>query len=83
MDLIKNNSENKVNAYINESKDDNFRIALSEIKEFVKGKNINSILKSLKEVIKGIESDFYIDEFQNLVAYCWGIQNGHDFIVDV
>ena len=83
MNLIKNNFENKVNVYINESKDNNFRIALNEIKEFVKGKNINSILKSIKEIIKGIESDFYIDESLNLVDYCWGIQNGHEFIVDL
>ena len=85
MNLIKNNFINKVNAYINESKDNNFRIALSQIQNFINGKNISYILDSLKEIIKDIkdiESNFYIDESLNLVAYCWGIQNGHDFIVD-
>ena len=82
MNLIKNNFVNKVNEYINESKDNNFRLALSQIQNFINGKNISSILDYLKEIIKDMESNFYIDESLNLVAYCWGIQNGHDFIVD-
>ena len=60
MNLVKNNFEKKVNIYINESKDGNFRTVLKQIKDFVKGKNIDSILKSLKAVIKDIESNFYM-----------------------
>ena len=82
MNLIKNNFENKFDVYIKESEDNKFRISLREIKDFIKGKNINSIFESLKEIIKDIKSYFYIDDSLNLKTYCWGLQNGHDFIVD-
>ena len=46
------------------------------------GKDISLILESLKDVCRDIESKFYIDESLDLVSFCWGIQNGHDFIIE-
>ena len=84
MDTIKKSFEKNVDKYINNSVDDNnFQTALKQIKEFVKGKDIETILKSLKSIIKDIQSKFYIDETLNLISYCWCIQNGHDYIVDL
>ena len=84
METIKESFEKNVDKYINNSVDDNnFKIALKQIKEFVKEKDIETILKSLKNVIKDIQSKFYIDETLNLVSYFWCIQNGHDYIVDL
>ena len=83
MNKIKNNFEKKSDTYINNTSDDTFKIALNGIKEFITGKDISLILESLKNVCKDIVSNFYVDESLNLVSYCWGIQNGHDFIVDM
>ena len=83
MDMIKESFEKNVDKYINNSIDNNFQTALKQIKEFVKGKDIETILKSLKNIIKDIQSKFYIDETLNLISYCWCIQNGHDYIVDL
>ena len=82
MENIKNNFEINIEAYIKKNNDINYVQALKEIKEFIKGKNISIILGSLKNVCKGIEYNFYVDESIDLVSYCWAIQNGHDFIVD-
>ena len=83
MDIIKESFEKNVDKFINNSIDNNFQTALKQIKEFVKGKDIECILKSLKNIIKDIQSKFYIDETLNLISYCWCIQNGHDYIVDL
>lgn len=83
METIKESFEKNVDKYINNSVDDNFKIALKQIKEFVKEKDIETILKSLKNIIKDIQSKFYSDETLNLVSYCWCIQNGHDYIMDL
>lgn len=80
---IQNNFEINSDKYINNTDDNNFKQALKEIKEFIRGKKINTILESLKDILKDEETNFYIDESLNLVAYCWGIQNGHEFIVDL
>jgi hypothetical protein len=83
MATIKESFEKNVDQYINNSIDNNFQTALKQIKEFIKGKDIETILKSLKSITKDIQSKFYIDETLNLISYCWCIQNGHDYIVDL
>ena len=83
MATIKESFEKNVDKYINNSIDNNFQTALKQIKEFIKGKDIETILKSLKSITKDIQSKFYIDETLNLISYCWCIQNGHDYIVDL
>ena len=80
---IKNNFEKNNNIYINNSQDLNFIQALNQVKDFVKGKDIETILESMRDIIKDVESNFYVDESLDLVSYCWGIQNGHEFIVDL
>ena len=80
---IKNNFEKNNNIYINNSQDPNFIQALNQVKDFVKGKDIETILESMRDIIKDVESNFYVDESLDLVSYCWGIQNGHEFIVDL
>ena len=80
---IQNNFENNIEKYISNTTDNNFKQALQEIKEFVHGKNINTLLESLKNILKDVEADFYIDESLNLVSYCWCLQNGHEYIVDL
>ena len=82
MDKIKKNFENNPDNYIKKASDDTFKQALNGIKEFITGKDISLILESLKDVCKDIESKFYIDESLDLVSFCWGIQNGHDFIIE-
>ena len=82
MDKIKKNFENNPDTYIKKASDDTFKQALNGIKEFITGKDISLILESLKDVCKDIESKFYIDESLDLVSFCWGIQNGHDFIIE-
>ena len=79
---IKNSFEKNVDNYIHNSTDINFQKVLNEIKSFIKGKNIEIILDSLVDIFKDIESNFYVDESLDLVSYCWGIQNGHDEILD-
>ena len=44
---------------------------------------MNTLLESLKNILKDVEADFYIDESLNLVSYCWCLQNGHEYIVDL
>lgn len=83
IEKIKNSFEKKVDKYINDSKDINFKKVLNEIKIFVKGKNVKDILEPLKVIFKDIASNFYVDETFNLVAYCWCIQNGHELIADL
>ena len=80
---IKKNFETNVRIYINNSTDNNFKLALKEINLFIKGKDISLILESVKNICKDIESNFYVDESLNLVAFCWAIQNGHDYIANI
>ena len=83
MDRIKESFEKNIDKYISNSIDNNFQKALKQIKEFVKGKNIETILQSLKNIINDIQTKSNIDESLNLISYCWCIQNGHDYIVDL
>ena len=83
MGMIKESFEKNADKYINNSIDNNFQMALKQIKEYVRGKDIETILESLKNIINDIQSKFYIDETLNLISYCWCIQNGHDYIVDL
>ena len=83
MTKIKNNFEKNAIIYINNNQDQNFVQCLNQIQDFVKGKDIETILESTRDIIKDVESNFYVDESLNLVSYCWGIQNGHEFIVDL
>ena len=46
MNIIKETFEKNVDKYINNSIVNNFQTALKQIKEFVKGKEIETILKS-------------------------------------
>lgn len=80
---IQKNFEINSDKYINNTDDNNFKQALKEIKEFIQGKKITTIFESLKDILKDEETNFYIDESLNLLAYCWGIQNGHEYIVDL
>ena len=80
---IQINFEINSDKYINNTDDNNFKQALKGIKEFIQGKKINTILESLKDILKDEETNFYIDESLNLETYCWGIQNGHEYIVDL
>ena len=82
MNNIKAYFEKNVDKYINNSVDNNFKVILKEILEFIHEKNIPEMLDSLNDIFKDIESNFYIDETLNLVSYCWCIQNGHDDIVE-
>lgn len=80
---IQVNFEINSDKYINNTDDNNFKQALKEIKEFIQGKKITTILEPLKDILKDEETNFYIDESLDLVTYCWGIQNGHEYIVDL
>ena len=80
---IQVNFEINSGKYINNTDDNNFKQALKEIKEFIQGKKITTILEPLKDILKDEETNFYIDESLDLVTYCWGIQNGHEYIVDL
>ena len=80
---IQVNFEINSGKYINNTDDNNFKQALKEIKEFIQGKKITTILERLKDILKDEETNFYIDESLDLVTYCWGIQNGHEYIVDL
>jgi len=83
MDMIKESFGKNFDGCFNNSIDNNFQEALKQIKEYIKGKDIETILESLKNSIKDIQSKFYVDETLNLISYCWCIQNGHDYIVDL
>ena len=83
MDMIKESFEKNVDKYISNSIDNNFQKALKQIKEFVKGKDIETILQSFKNIISDIQTKSNIDESLNLISYCWCIQNRHDYIVDL
>ena len=80
---IQVNFEINSDKYINNTDDNNFKQALKEIIEFIQGKKITTILEPLKDILKDEETNFYIDESLDLVTYCWGIQNGHEYIVDL
>ena len=80
---IQNNFEINSDKYINNTDDNSYKQALKEIKEFIQGKKITTILESVKDFLKDEETNFYTDESINLVTYCWGIQNGHEYIVDL
>ena len=54
LDMIKESFEKNVDKYIKNSIDNNFQKALKEIKEFVKGKDIRTIVESLKTILKDI-----------------------------
>ena len=83
MDMIKESFEKNVDKYISNSIDNHFQKALKQIKEFVKGKDIETILQSFKNIISDIQTKSNIDESLYLISYCWCIQNGHDYIVDL
>ena len=65
---IQVNFEINSGKYINNTDDNNFKQALKGIKEFIQGKKINTILESLKDILKDEETNFYIDESLDLVT---------------
>ena len=83
IEQIKNNFEKNEDYYINQVKnDEEFKKILKEICLFVKNKDVKSILETIKILFQNDESEFYFDDTINLATYCWGIQNGHDLILN-
>ena len=83
IEKIKDNFQNNADFYINQEKnDENYKKMLKEIKSFIEKKDFKCIIESVKLLLKDNESDFYVDDSITLSTYCWGIQNGHDLVLD-
>ena len=82
MENIKKNFKNNLEIYKNETNDNKFKEVLNEINNFIENNSIKSILESVKQIFSNIESRFYFDDSDNILTYCWGIQNNHSYIFD-
>ena len=82
IEIIKESFEKNFDKCINNNIDNKFQKVLEDIKKFIKGKDIETILESLKNIIKNIKCKFSFDNELDLISYCWGIQNGHDYIIE-
>ena len=81
MNKVKDNFERYINTYIKDNTDKDFIIILKEINEFIKGKDIKTILDLIKENFINSESKFFLDDSINLLTYCWGLQNGYNEVL--
>ena len=82
LEEIKEKCMNKLKKQYNEETDTKYKIILDEINKYLKINLINNIIELIKNDLNGINLNFYIDDSESLLTYCWAIQNNHQEILD-
>ena len=73
---------NKLERQYSEETDSKYKIILDEINKYLKTNSINDIINLIKNDLNDINLNFYIDDSETLLTYCWAIQNDHQEILD-
>ena len=73
---------NKLERQYSEETDSKYKIILDEINKYLKTNSINDIINLIKNDLNDINLNFYIDDSETLLTYCWAIQNAHQEILD-